>query len=91
MQGVIEAGEDRVIRRHVARHMRVVHDHVAAKLRDGQAAGVVPADRDPDAEAWVMIAVALRSVASRLGGLLDEDDLAAIQRERVLARRRATT
>jgi AcrR family transcriptional regulator len=84
MQGVIEAGEDRVIRRHVARHMRVVHDHVAAKLRDGQAAGVVPADRDPDAEAWVMIAGGLlRSVASRLGGLLDEDDLAAIQRERV--------
>jgi AcrR family transcriptional regulator len=84
MQGVTEAGEDRVIRRHVARHMRVVHDHVAAKLRDGQAAGVVPADRDPDAEAWVMIAAGLlRSVASRLGGLLDESDLAAIQRERV--------
>ena len=84
MQGVTEAGEDRVIRKHVARHMRVVHDHVAAKLRDGQAAGVVPADRDPDAEAWVMIAGGLlRAVASRLGGLLDEDDLAAIQRERV--------
>ena len=44
----------------------------------------MPADRDPDAEAWVMIAGGLlRSVASRLGGLLDESDLAAIQRERV--------
>ena len=44
----------------------------------------MPADRDADAEAWVMVGGALlRSVAHRLGGLLDDDDLAAIQRERM--------
>ena len=84
IQGITEAGEDREIRKHVARHMRVVHDHLAAALRAGQANGIVAPDRDPDAEAWVMIGGALlRSVAHRLGGLLDEADLAAVQRERM--------
>lgn len=84
IQGITEAGEDREIRKHVARHMRVAHGHVAAALRRGQALGVVPADRDPEVEAWVMIAGGLlRSVADRVGGLLDDDDLAAIQRERM--------
>jgi AcrR family transcriptional regulator len=84
MQGITEAADDREIRRHVARHMRAVHDHAAARLRDAQAAGIVPADRDPDAEAWVIIAGGLlRSVADRLGGLLDDDDLEAIKRERL--------
>ena len=84
IQGITEAGEDREIRKHVARHMRAVHDHIAAAVRRGQAAGVIAADRNADAEAWVMIAGALlRSVAVRVGGLLDDDDLAAIQRERM--------
>jgi AcrR family transcriptional regulator len=83
MQGITEAGEDREIRKLVARHMRVVHDHCAARLREAQEAGVVPADRNPEAEAWVLIAGALlRSVADRLGELLDDEDLVAIQRER---------
>ena len=84
IQGITEAGEDREIRKHVARHMRAVHDHVAAAIRRGQGAGFIPADRNADAEAWVMIAGALlRSVADRVGGLLDDDDLAAIQHERM--------
>jgi AcrR family transcriptional regulator len=84
LQGLTEAGEDREINRQVARHMQVVHDHVAGLLRRAQEAGIVAADRNPDAEAWVMIAGGLlRSVADRLGGLLDDDDLAAIQRERM--------
>jgi AcrR family transcriptional regulator len=84
IQGITEAGEDREIRKHVARHMRAVHDHVASAIRRGQDAGVIPAERDPDAEAWVMIGGGLlRSVADRVGGLLDDDDLAAIQRERM--------
>ena len=84
IQGIAEAGEDREIRKLVARHMRVVHDHLAAALRTGQQTGIVPPDRNPDAEAWVMIGgVLLRSVAHRLGGLLNEADLAAVQRERM--------
>ncbi len=84
IQGITEAGEDREIRKHVARHMRAVHDHVAAAIRRGQDAGVIPEARNPDAEAWVMIAGGLlRSVADRVGGLLDDDDLAAIQHERM--------
>jgi AcrR family transcriptional regulator len=84
IQGITEAGEDREIRKHIARHMRVAHDHVAGALRSGQEAGVIPSDRDPDVEAWVMIAGGLlRSVADRVGGLLDDDDLAAIQHERM--------
>jgi AcrR family transcriptional regulator len=84
IQGITEAGEDREIRRQVARHMRVVHDHVAGAIRRGQAIGVIPPDRNPDAEAWVMIAGGLlRSVADRVGGLLSEQDLVAIQHERM--------
>ena len=84
IQGITEAGEDREIRRQVARHMRVVHDHVAGAIRRGQAMGVIPPDRNPDAEAWVMIAGGLlRSVADRVGGLLSEQDLVAIQHERM--------
>jgi AcrR family transcriptional regulator len=83
IQGITEAGEDREIRRFVARHMRAVHDHIAGWIRGQQALGSVPSDRDADAEAWVIVGGALlRSVAHRLGGLLDDDDLASIQRER---------
>ncbi|MCZ7589564.1 MAG: TetR/AcrR family transcriptional regulator [Gaiella sp.] len=83
IQGITEAGEDREIRKHVARHMRVAHDHVGAALRRAQELGVVPADRNPEAEAWVIIAgLLLRSVADRVGGLLDDGELAAIQHER---------
>ena len=83
IQGIAEAGEDREIRRAVARHMRVVHDHIALRLREHQEAGALPADRNPEAEAWVMIGgILLRSVGARLGGLLEDDDLAAIARER---------
>jgi AcrR family transcriptional regulator len=84
IQGITEAGEDREIRRQVARHMRVVHDHVAGAIRRGQERGVIQSDRDADAEAWVMIAGGLlRSVADRVGGLLTEQDLLAIQHERM--------
>jgi AcrR family transcriptional regulator len=84
IQGLTEAGEDPVVRRAIRRHMREVHDFVAAALRDGQARGVVPQDRDPNAEAWVFIGGGLlRSVADRLGGVLSATDLEAITHERL--------
>jgi AcrR family transcriptional regulator len=84
IQALTEAGEDDVIRRAVRRHMREVHDFVADAIREAQARGAVPADRDADAEAWVFIAGGLlRSVADRLGGVLTAGDLEAIARQRL--------
>ena len=83
IQGLTEAGEDPAVRRAIRRHMREVHDFVAEQLRRGQALGVVPADRDANAEAWIFIGGGLlRSVADRLGGILTARDLEAITRER---------
>jgi AcrR family transcriptional regulator len=83
MQAVTEAGEDPEIRRFVRKHMREVHDFFAELLRRLQEAGGIPADRDPDAEAWVFLGGSLlASFADRLGGLLTEDDFAAIKAQR---------
>jgi AcrR family transcriptional regulator len=84
MQAITEAGEDAEIRRHVRKHMREVHDFFADGLRQVQDAGVIPADRDADAEAWIFIAGALlASVVDRLGGPLTADDLAAVKAQRM--------
>jgi AcrR family transcriptional regulator len=84
IQGVTEAAEDAEIQRYVRRHMRAAHDHVAAGLRRTQEHGGIPADRDPDAEAWIMIAGSLLiSFATRLGGVLSDKDFAAIKRQRL--------
>lgn len=78
-----EASHDDVIRRHFRRHLREVHDHVADVLRRAQAAGGVAASRDVEAEAWVGIGIGLlRSVQDRFGGLLGEEEIAAIQSSR---------
>jgi AcrR family transcriptional regulator len=83
VQGVTEAGEDERIRRHVRAHVREVHGFVADMMRGYQAAGAMPSDRDPDAEAWVFLAGGLlRSFADRLGGVLGAAEFAAIGRER---------
>jgi TetR/AcrR family transcriptional regulator len=83
LQGVTEAAEDEEIQRHVRRHVREVHDFVAEMMRGYQVAGAMPADRDPDAEAWVFLAGGLlRSFADRLGGVLGAAEFAAIGRER---------
>ena len=84
MQAVTEAGEDEEIGRFVRAHMRGVHDYHAALLRRAQAAGSVPADRDPDAEAWIFLAGSLLlSLGDRLGGLLGEREFEAIRTERM--------
>lgn len=83
MQAVTEAGCDDVIRRHLRTHLREVHDYIAGVLRSLQAGGDVPPDRDPDAEAWVVVAGGmLFGVANRVGGLLGPADFAAIGEQR---------
>lgn len=84
LQGVTEAAENAEIRRAMRRHLREVHDVVADAIRAGQAGGGIPVDRDPDAEAWIMLAGALLvSFADRLGGVLSQGDFEAIAAQRV--------
>ena len=84
IQALTEAGEDAEIARYLRRHMRDVHDFMADGDSPIQAAGGIAADRDPDAEAWIFLAgILLLSFADRLGGLLDDDDFAAIAAQRI--------
>jgi AcrR family transcriptional regulator len=70
MQALTESGDEPEVRAYLRRHLREVHAFVAGVLRRGQAAGLIPADRDPRAEAWIFIAIGLlTAVAGRLGGL----------------------
>jgi AcrR family transcriptional regulator len=83
LHALSEASHDEVIRRHFRRHLREVHDYVAEVLRRAQAAGGVAASRDVEAEAWIGIGIGLlRSVQDRFGGLLGEEEIAAIQASR---------
>lgn len=83
VQALTEAGNDREIQEFLRNQMQEVHDFIADAVRRAQGAGGVPADRDPDAEAWVFVGAALLlSFADRLGGLIDHEDLARIAAER---------
>lgn len=74
VQALTEASEDPEIRRFIRRHMREVHQFVADVIRRAQKAGGIVPERDPDAEAWIFIAIGLLgTVSKRLGGLVDED------------------
>jgi AcrR family transcriptional regulator len=87
LQALTEAGEDVQIQAFLRNQLREVHDYIAAAVRRAQAAGGVPEDRDPDAEAWVFMGAAfLLTFADRLGGLLGPEDLTriTIQRQRWL-------
>ncbi|MDX6440032.1 MAG: hypothetical protein QOF45_2615 [Gaiellaceae bacterium] len=84
IQALTEAGEDEEIRSFLRRQLREVHDYIAAAVRRGQAAGGVPQDRDPDAEAWIFVGAALLlSFADRLGGLLAPEDFHAMAAQRL--------
>jgi BetI-type transcriptional repressor, C-terminal len=84
IQALTEAGEDPQIARYLRDHMREMHDFIAAGVRRAQESGRFAADRDPEAEAWIFVAgMLLISVADRLGGLIDDDSLAAIATQRL--------
>jgi AcrR family transcriptional regulator len=74
VQALTEASDDAEIRRYLRRHLRDVHRYVADVIRELQELGVVIAERDPEAEAWIFMAVGLLgSVGRRLGGLVEDD------------------
>jgi AcrR family transcriptional regulator len=83
VQALSEASEDPVLRRHLRRHMREVHDFVADLVRRGQKEGAIAANRDPDAEAWIMLAGGILGMVGRRVGLLDDTELQAIRSARL--------
>jgi AcrR family transcriptional regulator len=83
VQALGEASEDPVLRRHLRRHMREVHDFVADLVRRGQEQGAIAAERDADAEAWIMLAGGILGMVGRRVGLLDDKELAAIRGARL--------
>jgi AcrR family transcriptional regulator len=83
VQALTEAAEDQELRRHLRRHMREVHGFVADMIRRGQEQGVLHADRDADAEAWVFIAGGMLGMVGRRVGLLAEPEIEAIRTARL--------
>jgi len=83
VQALGEAAEDPELRRHLRRHMREVHDFMAALIRRGQAEGVLHADRDADAEAWTFLSGGMLGMVGRRIGLLDEEEVARIRKARL--------
>ena len=83
VQALSEASEDPELRKHLRRHMREVHDFVAGLIRNGQAEGAIVAERDADAEAWIMLAGGILGMVGRRVGLLDDDELQAIRTARL--------
>jgi AcrR family transcriptional regulator len=82
IQALTVAPEDKVIAAALRTQVREVHDFFAELIRDGQRRGIVVADRDPVAEAWIFVGSGLlATMDSRLGGLLG-DDLERVRRER---------
>ncbi len=83
VQALSEAAEDSELRRHLRRHMRDVHEFVASLVRRGQEQGVISSARDPDAEAWIMLAGGILGMVGRRVGLLDDAELEAIRAARL--------
>ena len=82
IQALNEAGDDPVIAKALRAQIREVHDFVAGLIVDGQERGVLAADRDARAEAWIFVAGGLlATIDRRLGGLLG-GDLERVRHER---------
>jgi TetR/AcrR family transcriptional regulator len=82
IQALNEASEDEVIAAAVREQIREVRDFIADVIRDGQRRGVIHADRDATAEAWIFVAAGLLvTMDARLGGLLG-DDLSRVREQR---------
>jgi AcrR family transcriptional regulator len=73
VQAIAEGSEDEVIGAYMTEHMREVHAYAATVIRKAQEAGGIDSARDPEAEAWIFIALGLLTMADRvLGGVMRE-------------------
>ncbi|MBV8256952.1 MAG: TetR/AcrR family transcriptional regulator [Actinobacteria bacterium] len=82
-QALTEAADDAAVRQHLHDHLQNVHDFVAAAIRQGQEAGVIQPDRDPEAEGWLFIAGGLLGMLGRRIGLPTDDDLTRVRQSRL--------
>ena len=83
VQALAESPVDPEIAAYMRTHMHEVHEYVADVVRRAQDAGDVPAERDPDAEAWIFIALGLLSMADEVVGTLLQDAWPAIRESRI--------
>ena len=83
VQALGEASEDPELRKHLRRHMREVHDFLAAVIRRGQEEGVLHPARNADAEAWTFLAGGMLGMVGRRVGLLDDEEVKAIRAARL--------
>jgi AcrR family transcriptional regulator len=83
VQALAESSEDEKIAAYMRAHMREVHDHVSGVIRLAQETGGMSLERDPDAEAWIFIALGLLSIADEVVGTLLQDAWPAIRESRI--------
>ncbi len=83
VEALSEASGDPELRKHLRGHMREVHDFVAGLIRRGQEQGAIAAERDADAEAWIMLAGGILGMVGRRVGLLDDEELSGIRAARL--------
>jgi len=83
VQALAEAREDPEIAAYMRTHMREVHAYVAGVIRRAQEGGGVDPDRDPDAEAWIFIALGLLTMADEVVGTDLHDAWPAIRESRM--------
>jgi EmrB/QacA subfamily drug resistance transporter len=77
----LSESEDAVIAKALRRQIREVHAFFADLIRDGQEHGAVAVDRDPVAEAWIVIAGGLLATMDARLGLVG-DELLRVRAER---------
>ena len=83
VQALAQSPENEEIAAYMRAHMRDVHEYVADVIRRAQDAGGMAPERDPDAEAWIFIALGLLSMADEVVGTLLQDAWPAIRESRI--------
>ena len=79
VQALAEANEDPEIRKYLRRHLREVHDSLASGIRRAQDAGLIHGERDPAAEAWLIVGSAILGTIWQRLGVMSDDDVARIK------------
>lgn len=83
VQALAESSEDPEIATYMREHMREVHDYVTNVIRQAQDAGGIAPERDPEAEAWIFIALGLLTMADEVIGTFLQDAWPAIRESRI--------